>query len=227
MDKLNRLLPKEFFNRLLFEGKSHFPYDTLRYEWENHRLIGSLAQTDTFYLRLPLDSQWNPETQTLEEHHQPIFLVLVQSGYAAVGSVIDGRIHEHKALTAYMVRQKQGKSQIKYLKTKGKSKAGSRVRLASANQFFEDIKEKVAQYEAQGSPFRIAISCPALLIPYLFDESSDAPIRKKDGRLFWIPRHIHTPNFEVLKDTSQYLHKLEIHCEAKHEDFIQAFFQKS
>ena len=223
---MHRLLPKEFLNSLLSQGQNLFPYDTLRYEWEGHRLIGSEKHTDTFSLRLPLDSQWNLEAQSLEPHHQPFFIVLVQSGYAAVGSVIDGKIHEHKALTAYMVRQKQGKSQIKYLKTKGKSKAGSRVRLASANQFFEDIKGKVTQYATENSPFRIAISCPALLIPYLFEDEADAVFRKKDERLFWIPRHIHTPNFDVLKDTSQYLHKMEIQCAAQHEGFIQSLFQE-
>ena len=45
-----------------------------------------------------------------------------------------------------MVRKKRGVSQIKHLKTKGKSRAGSRVRLAETEEFFENINGRLQDY---------------------------------------------------------------------------------
>ena len=73
-------------------------------------------------------------------------LILIKAGMASVAFFDNGNMADHKVFRAYMVRKKQGKSQLKYLKTKGKSRAGSRVRLAESEAFFSSINERVNSY---------------------------------------------------------------------------------
>ena len=58
-----------------------------------------------------------------------LILLLRANGNAALGYFEEGKILNHKVIRKYMVRKKQGKSQLKHLNSKGKSRAGSRVRL--------------------------------------------------------------------------------------------------
>jgi hypothetical protein len=129
---------------------------------------------------------------------------------------------DHKVFRAYMVRMKQGKSQIKYLKTKGKSRAGSRVRLAETVDFFENINERLQQYFAEHEIHRIAMACSKILLPYLFNSKVPPPFDKKDVRLFKIPKHIHTPIYEVMMDTHKFLLKGELIYEDTHQTLVDA-----
>ncbi|MEM6299914.1 MAG: hypothetical protein AAF740_14595, partial [Bacteroidota bacterium] len=76
-----------------------------------------------------------PETDNFEEYlfsipedPPPYLMILIQAGAAALGYFEYGEPALHKAISAYMVRQQQGKSQIKHLNQKGKSRLGSRIR---------------------------------------------------------------------------------------------------
>ena len=51
-------------------------------------------------------------------------LYLIQAGAADFGCFEKAEVIKHKTLTKYMVRKKQGKSQLTYLRQKGKSRAG-------------------------------------------------------------------------------------------------------
>ena len=135
-------------------------------------------------------------------------IILIHSGEAALAYSEEDQIVEHKMVKAYMVRQKQGKSQIKYLKTRGKSKAGSRVRLAGTDHFFGEINEKIAEWDEYFEIEKIAISCNKTLQPYFFNRP-DAALRKDDDRLFKIPKHIQEANFENLTALHNYLISME------------------
>ncbi|WP_057936408.1 hypothetical protein [Algoriphagus resistens] len=130
-------------------------------------------------------------------------LVMIRAGIAVTGYFHNGEMLDHKVFRAYMVRQKQGKSQIKYLKTKGKSRAGSRLRLGESERFFEQINERLQRYAADYPITTWGISCGKTLWPYFFDSTTPPPFSKKQVNLRSIPFHVQQPDF----DTLQAVHK--------------------
>ncbi|QNF33948.1 hypothetical protein HUW51_14905 [Adhaeribacter swui] len=192
-----------------------------RYDYEKHRLaLLDSQQNELVYLRLPVTIP--PLSQNLHVPEKPVhyIMLLIQSGNCAMGYFENGINLNHKVFRAYMVRQKQGTSQVKYLKTKGKSRAGSRVRLAETNEFFENINERLQEYFAQHEVHRIALSCSKILIPYLFNSKVATPFDKRDERIFKIPKHVPTPIYEVMQDTHQFLLKGELIYEATQQPLI-------
>lgn len=164
----------------------------LEYLHEKHAVLLRHQEQEIAQLRLPLSVQL--------EQSKPInyLLLLIQTGHAALGYFEGGVNVEHKVFKSYLVRKKQGMSQLKYLKTKGKSKAGSRVRLGNAVDFFENINERTSQYLSENDVDRIAISCPKTIWPHLFQSKQPCPFDKKDERLYKVPFHVHTPKLEEL-----------------------------
>jgi hypothetical protein len=152
-------------------------------------------------------------------------IIIIHSGEAALAYSEEDQIVEHKTVKAYMVRQKQGKSQIKHLKTKGKSKAGSRVRLAGADHFFEEINEKIAEWDEYFEIDKIAITVNKTLQPYFFNRP-DAALRKNDDRLFKIPKHIQEANFENLAHIHNYLISTELKFDNSDKELINTIISE-
>jgi hypothetical protein len=119
-----------------------------------------------------------------------------------------------------MVRKKQGKSQIKYLKTKGKSKAGSRVRLANTVHFFEEIQEKINEWLAYFQLDYIALSCSKSLYTHLFTE--DFELDRNDARIVKIPKHIQEASFENMLAIHRYLLQAEVIYDENDKERISA-----
>lgn len=163
------------------------------------------------------------------QNHQLVptnfMVIIVHSGEAALAFSEENQIIEHKMVKAYMVRQKQGKSQIKHLKTKGKSKAGSRVRLAGTNHFFEQINEKIAEWDDYYNIERIAISCNKTLQPYLFNRA-DSALQKDDIRHIKIPKHIQEANYQNLIHIHNYLISTELKFNDSDKEFIKDIISK-
>ncbi|WP_165838154.1 hypothetical protein [Pontibacter arcticus] len=222
---VNRYIPEEIARQLLRTLETSAFKTT--YEPEKHRLVVTdNAGQDQLYFRLPLTiSPPNLKSQPDDPVHYVI--LLVQSGNCALGYFENGRCLDHKVFRSYMVRKKQGKSQIKYLKTKGKSRAGSRVRLGETMEFFENINERLQSYFEENEIHRIAISCSKTLIPYLFSSKIATPFTKHDPRLFKIPKHIHTPIYEVLLDANRFLLRGELIYEETNQPLIDALLAKT
>ena len=127
-----------------------------------------------------------------------LILLLRANGNAALGYFEQGNLLNHKVIRKYMVRQKQGKSQIKHLKSKGKSRAGSRVRLQQTQEFAQEINQKLWDWETSDAQ-RLLISSSIDIWNLLFQVEPLPPFEKRDERLRRIPYHIHTPTFEELK----------------------------
>lgn len=177
------------------------------YHRTKHRLvIMDEYNNEKVFIRLPIS------LLDIDHTDEPVtyLVLLIQSGSCAMGCFEDDLTIDHKVFKAYMVRKKQGKSQVKYLKSKGKSRAGSRVRLANTVQFFEDINERLQEYFEEHEIQRIAFSCSKTLLPFLFQSKIPPPFDKKDERLFKIPKHIHTPGYDVLMHTQTLLLKGEL-----------------
>lgn len=190
----------------------------MTYDAEKHRVILlDAAGNELAQFRLPL-VLLPPGAVNTSVHY---VVVLIQAGNCAMGYFEDGVNRDHKVFRSYMVRKKQGKSQIKYLKTKGKSRAGSRVRLGETEDFFANINGRLQEYfQKHQVVHRIAMSCSKTLWPYLFDADVPTPFDKQDPRLFKIPMHVHTPIFEVLQDVNRFLLRGELIYDPARQPFI-------
>lgn len=176
---------KEFFPNYSYDVKKHI----LVLENENYENVGNI--------RLPLHFSLNQELEIVEEETTVLYLS-IESGNAAI-CLMEGKENiYHTTFSAYMTRKKQGFSQIKYLNKKGKSRAGSRVRLASTVQFFENINTVLQGIFEEYLIDRVGLSCSPTLIPYLHDSAVSCPFEKKDDRLYKIPLDIPQSNFTNL-----------------------------
>ncbi|MDX5417808.1 MAG: hypothetical protein LPK09_01230 [Hymenobacteraceae bacterium] len=151
---MNRFLPKDKaadLLRIIMDSPVRTAYDT-----DRHRLaLLDEAGNEAVYFRLPITL---PHTGIAKAKPVNYVILLIQSGNCALGYFENGKCLDHKVYRSYMVRKKQGKSQIKYLKTKGKSRAGSRVRLGETVEFFENINGRVQEYFEEHEVDRMAIS---------------------------------------------------------------------
>lgn len=185
-------------------------------EPEKHRLVFREHHRWAFRLPLPLPSlpeqghKLNAYLDTLDELPPSYVLLLVQAGAAALGYVEMGELLEHKAIKKYMKRHKRGKAQITYLNQKGKSKAGSRIRLANTVRFVEEINERLTVWEEQYAPQRILYSCTAPLWGLLFQSNVPPPFEKKDPRLLKIPMNVHLPGYEELQRVHEFVQQGEL-----------------
>ncbi|NMM49980.1 hypothetical protein [Marinigracilibium pacificum] len=196
-----KILDIDSLNDLLEKINSD-PDIEITYEPEKCRIIVSKEDKRDF-IRIPLPSIYeNGEVTEVSRHFT---IALIETGHAALALCDEEEILEHKVFKSYMVRKKQGKSQLKYLKTKGKSRAGSRVRLANALEFFENINTRLQNYHDQYSIDIIALSCNKTVFPFLFSSKIEPPFKKKDDRIYKIPRYVDTPGYEELTDTYEYL----------------------
>lgn len=163
-----------------------------------------------WWFRVPLVFPRMVEGQSLAEYiaqlsdDLPTYLILLlrANGNASIGYFEHGKLLNHKVIRKYMVRQKQGKSQIKHLKTRGKSRAGSRVRLEQTVEFAEEINQKLLDWETEDAE-RILVSSSIDIWNLLFKVDVSPPFSKRDERLRKIPYHIHTPNFAELKKVAR------------------------
>ena len=188
----------------------------MTYDFSKHQVEIS-AENLMAQLRLPITIKLEEAFDVLSEPVKYLML-LVQSGSASVGVFEGEECLSHKVFTAYMVRKKQGKSQLKHLKTKGKSRAGSRVRLASTVEFFENINERLTRHFKEHKFDRIAFSCSKILLPHLFNSRVPTPFDKKDERIYKIPKHLHQPNFEVMLGMQRFLSKGELIYDEVYEE---------
>jgi hypothetical protein len=124
-------------------------------------------------------------------------LILIQAGHSALAYFEGGEMLHHKVIKKYMVRG-NGRAQVGYLQTRGKSKAGSRVRLANTVSFFEDINEKLREWDKTAQATRILISCGDKLRPLWFSSHVTPPFEKHDPRITKVPLDVQRPDLAEL-----------------------------
>jgi hypothetical protein len=173
-------------------------------ESEKHRLSafdGHKNKIFEFKCPLLLDlSKFSVETQPIDNQCfiDNYLILLIQPGQAALGYFEEGELENHIVIRRYMTRAKQGKTQIRHLKTKGKSKLGSRIRLQQTIDFFEEINTKLDEWEIIEKTQKIYYSAAIDLWNLVFDSKVECPFLKKDARLQKIPFNIMPPNYEEL-----------------------------
>jgi hypothetical protein len=196
----------------------------LFYDAPRHKLRISDQGEAIGDLWLPFTHTFDPETNRIGKAEKNWIILMVRAGTAALGYFQEGSNQEHKVIRAYMVRKKQGKSQIKYLKTKGKSRAGSRVRLGASEKFFEEINERISDYLNKYPVDFIAYSCAKTLWPYLF--SAEGQLHKEDPRLYKIPVHIQEPGYEKLLEINTLLQSAILKTENPNTDYFSKLLDR-
>lgn len=194
------------------------------YDYKKHIVaIRNENHEDMGFLRLPLHILLDEELTIVSDRGSALYLS-IESGSAAV-CVMQGKENAyHSTFSAYMKRGKQGFSQIKYLKKKGKSKAGSRVRLSATTSFFENINSTLTELFEQFKIDRVGLSCTKTLIPFLFKSKVPCPFDKKSPTLYKIPLHIPHANYTNLDAAIRSLWAPVLFYNEKDDSQIQQWF---
>lgn len=130
-------------------------------------------------------------------------LVLMQAGAASIGYWEDDELLAHKVFKRYVVRGK-GKAQGSYLKTKGKSRYGSRLRLQNARSLLIDVNERLHEWWNEfGEPDRVLASCPVRTWPELWSVKPPPPFARDDVDR-GIPLDVAVPSFDELKRVGRF-----------------------
>jgi len=169
------------------------------------------AQTKVFDFKFPicypptLSNKLSSFIEKIPQKPMPFLVLLVQAGHSAMGYFEEGEVIFHKVIKKYMVRKKQGKAQLSFLKTRGKSRLGSRIRLANSIAFFEDINTKLTQWEAKTADEKMILySCSAQLWGLLFKSKVSPPFDRKSNFLRKVSRNGNQPGYEELLRTGRY-----------------------
>lgn len=213
---------KKLFDSLLNSGLS------FEYSQKKHQISYTDSGENCIKIRLPLNINFDAKKNVIQEQEFLNYvLIMIRSGIGSVGFFENFVNERHKVFRAYMVRKKQGKSQIKHLKTKGKSRAGSRVRLQETLDFFDDINERLRAHFEEFRIDRIGISCSETLIPYLYGGKVGTPFEKQDSRIFKIPKHIQNPTYEALMETNEFLLKAEVKVSEQGRVILAGYFSSN
>ena len=167
---------------------------------EKHQLLIENEVSWLVKLFLPWTMIWLPEGKFQIQDDVHYCLTLVRAGQAAVGYFHQGILLDHKVFRGYLVRQKQGKSQFKYLKTKGKSRAGSRIRLEETQVFFKEINQRLQVYAKQYPLNFWGLGCAKTMWPLLFDGEVEPPFSSKSKELIELPYPFTKGSYEELQD---------------------------
>lgn len=125
-------------------------------------------------------------------------VLLLQAGAAALGYWDEDELVQHKAMKKYVVRG-SGKAQPTHLKTKGKSRYGSRLRLQNWQRLLVAVNLRLHEWWRQhGAPEQLFVAANVRVLPQLFAADPPPPFARDDRALRRVPRHVHVPDFAEL-----------------------------
>ncbi|WP_241126581.1 hypothetical protein [Cognataquiflexum nitidum] len=187
-------------------------------------MVKKPQSSEEIKIRHSIQSKFLIEDNSLQyQDFQNLVIVSIKSGMAVTAFYENGQLTDHKVFRAYMVRKKQGKSQIKHLKTKGKSRAGSRVRLQETLEFFENINERLQSFFEENRVDLIALGCSPTLVPYFFNSKKATPFEKSDPRIFKIPIHVPSATFENMEKTYRTISQTKIWVDHNNEVLLRPY----
>lgn len=123
-------------------------------------------------------------------------VLLLQAGAAALGIFENGELTHHKVIKKYVVRGR-GKAQPTHLKTRGKSRYGSRLRLQNYRRLLVEVNERLRSWHDEVHHIDDRFySCPVRTWAELFDQKRPPPYPRSDWTR--IPMDVHVPGFDEL-----------------------------
>jgi hypothetical protein len=124
-------------------------------------------------------------------------VVLLQAGAAALGLWAGEDLIVHKCTKRY-VKRGSGRAQPTYLKSRGKSRYGSRLRLQNARRLLGGIHDRLTEWiGTHGEPEQLFYACPVRLWSDLWHAPTTAPLERERFRK--IPLSTRIPCFEELE----------------------------
>lgn len=125
-------------------------------------------------------------------------VLLVRAGAVALGCWEGDELVEHKAMRKYVVRG-HGRAQATHLKTRGKSRYGSRLRLQNWRRLLGECNERLAEvWQRCGEPDRVFWSAPVRVWADLLAAEPAPPFAREATALQRLPLHVHRPDFDEL-----------------------------
>jgi len=85
-------------------------------------------------------------------------ILLLRAGVAALGYWRADALLQHKVVKKYVVRGR-GRAQPSYLRSKGKSRHGSRLRLRNARALLQEVNGRLEHWWRQEGPAEVFYSC--------------------------------------------------------------------
>jgi hypothetical protein len=134
-------------------------------------------------------------------------IVLVQAGATSLGLWEDDDVLAHKAEKFYVVRGK-GRAQPTHLKTRGKSRYGSRLRLQNFQRQLAELNSRLASWwEEFGPPETLFLSCPKRIYPELWRRDPKPPFERGTAppHVRKIPLDVRVPSYEELQRVRRFL----------------------
>ncbi len=132
-------------------------------------------------------------------------IVLLQAGAMAMGWWDEGLLVRHKAQKRYVVRG-NGRAQTTHLRTRGKSRYGSRLRLQNWLLLLADVNGRLVEWQEElGEPEQVFLAAGPRATAALWAQDPPPPFRREDARLRRIPAHVHVPDHEELLRVQRWL----------------------
>ena len=134
----------------------------------------------------------------------PHLVVLMQAGATSLGWFEAGDCRATKSFRRYVVRGK-GRAQPTHLKSKGKSRYGSRLRLQNAEALLVETVERMqAWWEEFGPAERILVNCPVRLWAGVLEAEPPPPFLETNTPVMKIPKDLPKPTSELLERTYKF-----------------------
>ena len=132
-------------------------------------------------------------------------VLLLRAGAMAIGYWAGDELLHHKAQRRYVVRG-SGKAQATHLKTRGKSRYGSRLRLQNWRRLLAETIERVHDCVLDhGEVDRLFYSAPVRIWSEVLAAEPSLPLDRQDPRLQRVPMHVHRPDHEELLRVRRWL----------------------
>lgn len=134
-----------------------------------------------------------------EDEPEPELLLMMQAGAVAMGLFCGDELRRSKSDKRYVIRGK-GRAQPTHLKTRGKSRYGSRLRLQNHRALLGETQERLWTWQEEEGPWaRSWISCPERLWPEFCQQDGGLPFAPEAA--LKVPLDVPIPTTEVLLDT--------------------------
>lgn len=130
-------------------------------------------------------------------------IVLLQAGAMAVGRFDGEECVRHKAQKRYVVRG-NGKAQATHLRTRGKSRYGSRLRLQNWQRLLAETVERLRAWDEELGPAQQVFGAMGPRTAAALFAMEPPPPFARDG-VRRVPRHVHVPDFEELLAVQRWL----------------------
>lgn len=131
-------------------------------------------------------------------------VMLMQAGASSLGWFHGGECRATKSFRRYVVRGK-GRAQPTHLKSKGKSRYGSRLRLQNAEALLLETTERTQDWWDEFGPAEsVLVNCPVRLWASLLESEPAPPFVAAGTPVMKIPKDLPKPTTELLERTYRF-----------------------